>query len=188
MIDLRMLLKLAFIMTALKSLISLNHVRYKTNRLYGTLLSMSSTSRPETENFVEKKSYKRFMQVECQYRIPEFASLYPILCSLELACRDINRLMRRVATDKLDGYHSNKGSVGTTTTNIQGEDQKKLDVIANRIMKITLCCSGNLQSVASEEEDEACLCSDVADNAAFNGEYAAVFDPLDGSSNIGKSP
>jgi fructose-1,6-bisphosphatase I len=38
--------------------------------------------------------------------------------------------------------------------------------------------------VASEEDDKPCLCSTVIDNAAFSGEYAAVFDPLDGSSNI----
>ena len=51
-------------------------------------------------------------------------------------------------------------------------------------MKTALCCSGKLNVVASEEEDEPCLCSAVTDNSAFSGEYAAVFDPLDGSSNI----
>ncbi len=68
--------------------------------------------------------------------------------------------------------------------NIQGEEQKQLDVVANRIMKTTLCGSGKLSIIASEEEDEACKCSEVAQNTAFDGEYAAVFDPLDGSSNI----
>lgn len=34
------------------------------------------------------------------------------------------------------------------------------------------------------EDNEACLCSQVVDNQAFSGPYAAVFDPLDGSSNI----
>jgi len=114
------------------------------------------------------------MQTEL-YRTPELESLYPILCSLETACRDINRLMRRVTTDNLDGL---QGAV-----NIQGEDQKKLDVIANRIMKQALCCSGKVSIVASEEEDEPCLCSTVTDST-FSGEFAAVFDPLDGSSNI----
>jgi hypothetical protein len=55
--------------------------------------------------------------------------------------------------------------------NIQGEDQKKLDIIANRIMKNTLCCSGNSHRVASEEENVPCLCSEVTDNAAFSGDY-----------------
>eukprot|EP01036_Dinobryon_divergens_P027922 gene27922-36783_t len=111
-----------------------------------------------------KKTFKRFMQIELWRGPPEMESLYPILCSVEQACRDINRLMRRVSTDNLDGYHTIssavKGTKNDTTTvnsmNIQGEDQKKL----------------------------ACLCSAVVDNAAFSGDYAAVFDPLDGSSNV----
>jgi len=123
---------------------------------------------------VPAKTFKRFMQVEL-YRSPELESLYPILCSLETACRDINRLMRRVTTDGLDGLQG--------VVNVQGEDQKKLDVIANRIMKQALCCSGKVSIVASEEEDEPCMCSAVTDST-FSGEFAAVFDPLDGSSNI----
>lgn len=131
---------------------------------------------------LERKTFKRFMEVEL-WRKPELENLYPVLCSIEHACRDINRLMRRVSTDNLTGYNGGtdgaKGSV-----NIQGEDQKKLDVIANRIMKTSLCCSGKVSIVASEEDEDPCLCSAVTDNVAFNGEYAAVFDPLDGSSNV----
>ena len=130
----------------------------------------SSTGLP-----TEKKTFKRFMQVEL-WRMPEMETIYPVLCGIESACRDINRLMRRITTDNLVGYQGN--------VNIQGEEQKKLDVIANRIMKTALCCTGKVSMVASEEEDEPCLCSQVTDNAAFSGEYAAVFDPLDGSSNI----
>lgn len=44
----------------------------------------------------------------------------------------------------------------TASVNIQGEDQKKLDVIANRIMKIALCCSGKINIIASEEDDKVC--------------------------------
>lgn len=131
---------------------------------------------------LDRKTFKRFMEVEL-WRKPELENLYPVLCSIEHACRDINRLMRRVSTDNLTGYNGGtdgaKGSV-----NIQGEDQKKLDVIANRIMKTSLCCSGKVSIVASEEDEDPCLCSAVTDNVAFNGEYAAVFDPLDGSSNV----
>lgn len=79
--------------------------------------------------------------------------------------------MRRISTDNLDGYHSinNKNDSSARSVNIQGEDQKKLDVIANRIMKIALCCSGKINILASEEDDEACLCSAVTDNKAFSG-------------------
>lgn len=150
------------------------HVMTGSKGVYQRKESVLFSTKPEAQ-VTEKKTFKRFMQIEL-WRQPELESLFPILCSLELACRDINRLMRRVSTDNLEG--------GSATMNIQGEDQKKLDVIANRIMKVALCCSGKLSAVASEEEDELCLCSTVTDNAAFSGEYAAVFDPLDGSSNI----
>ncbi len=105
------------------------------------------------QKITEKKSFKRFMQIEL-WRSPELESIYPVLCSIELSCRDINRLMRRVKTDNLEGVNgavskatSEPGAavaVGAATVNVQGEDQKKLDVIANRIMKITMCCSGQL--------------------------------------------
>lgn len=131
----------------------------------------------------ERKTYKRFMEIEL-WRKPELETLYPILCSLESACRDVNRLMRRVSTDNLEGFQGTLADVTIAQMNIQGENQKKLDVIANRIMKNALCCTGNVGIIASEEDDEACLCSSVIDNRAFTGEYAAVFDPLDGSSNI----
>lgn len=130
----------------------------------------------------ERKTFKRFMQVEL-WRTPELEDLFPVLCSIESACSDINRLMRRVSTDDLSGYNTKKGS-SDVSVNVQGEDQKKLDVIANRIMKTSLCCSGKVSIIASEEDDEACLCSAVTDNAAFSGDFAAVFDPLDGSSNV----
>ena len=89
--------------------------------------------------------------------------LFPILCSIESACNDINRLMRRISTDDLSGL---QGSL-----NVQGEDQKKLDIIANRVMKTKLCCSGKVSIIASEEDDEACLCTQVVDNQAFSGTY-----------------
>lgn len=131
---------------------------------------------------LERKTFKRFMQVEL-WRTPELEQLYPLLCSLETACHDVNRLMRRISTDNLGGLQT--GIDGSTNSvNIQGEDQKKLDVIANRIMKTSLCASQRISICASEEDDEPCLCSDVVDNVAFSGDFAAVFDPLDGSSNV----
>jgi len=157
-----------------------NHHKHSNSNTRNVRLTIHSSKQTEIQS-TEKKTFKRFMQVEL-WRQPELESLFPILSSLELACRDINRLMRRVSTDNLEGV--SKGNMGSATVNIQGEDQKKLDVIANRIMKVSLCCSGKLSAVASEEEDDLCLCSTVTDNAAFSGEYAAVFDPLDGSSNI----
>jgi Fructose-1-6-bisphosphatase, N-terminal domain len=62
---------------------------------------------------------------------------------------------------------------------VQGEDQKKLDVISNDIFCNTLRSSGRTGVIASEEEDLP-----VAVENTFSGNYVVVFDPLDGSSNI----
>lgn len=139
-------------------------------------LFMSSVTTP-------RKTFKRFLQIEL-WRSPELEDLYPILCNLENACRDINRLMRRISTDNLQGYYTGVGSSDVANINIQGEDQKKLDVIANRILKTAICCSGKVDVIASEEDDDICSCSSITDNSAFTGKFAVVFDPLDGSSNI----
>lgn len=70
------------------------------------------------------------------------------------------------------------GILGSTSEeNIQGETQKKLDVIANDLIKYALLNNEQVRAIASEEEDNV-----VAGNK--NGNYVVAFDPLDGSSNI----
>jgi fructose-1,6-bisphosphatase I len=64
------------------------------------------------------------------------------------------------------------------TENVQGEEQKKLDVIANELMIRALTTGGQACVIASEENDEVL----VTDNV--HGGYAVLMDPLDGSSNI----
>jgi len=76
--------------------------------------------------------------------------------------------------------------------NVQGEDQKKLDVITNTVLKNALRYTGKLGTMASEEEDTPVTGGADSDlNDEFNtkviGEtnnYVCVFDPLDGSSNV----
>ncbi|KAK6910292.1 hypothetical protein I203_104324 [Kwoniella mangroviensis CBS 8507] len=63
-------------------------------------------------------------------------------------------------------------------SNVQGEDQKKLDVLSNDIMVNALSASGKCSVMVSEEVDEAIIVG------GSKGTYAVVFDPLDGSSNI----
>jgi len=65
----------------------------------------------------------------------------------------------------------------TLDENIQGEVQKKLDVVANELFKDILLESGFVKAISSEEEDTS-----VAGEK--NGKYLVSFDPLDGSSNI----
>jgi len=76
--------------------------------------------------------------------------------------------------------------------NVQGEDQKKLDVITNDVFKNALRYTGKLGTLASEEEDEPVDGSVggseaipvLSEEFADTGKYICVFDPLDGSSNV----
>ena len=65
----------------------------------------------------------------------------------------------------------------TVDENIQGEVQKKLDVVSNDLFKDILLESGLVKAISSEEEDTS-----VAGEK--NGKFLVSFDPLDGSSNI----
>ncbi|KAF8915248.1 fructose-1,6-bisphosphatase [Mucidula mucida] len=64
-------------------------------------------------------------------------------------------------------------------TNVQGEDQKKLDVLSNDIMVNALRASGKTAVLVSEELEDAIIIEQK-----HRGRYCVVFDPLDGSSNI----
>ena len=70
------------------------------------------------------------------------------------------------------------GVLGSTLDeNIQGETQKKLDIISNQLLKDILLEDESVKAIASEEEDYI-----VAGNE--QGQYIVAFDPLDGSSNV----
>ncbi|MGO4411170.1 MULTISPECIES: class 1 fructose-bisphosphatase [unclassified Brevundimonas] len=71
------------------------------------------------------------------------------------------------------------GALGASgAVNVQDEEQKKLDVIANDVLTHALLACPVVAGVASEEMDTV----QPATNPA--GEYLVLFDPLDGSSNI----
>jgi fructose-1,6-bisphosphatase I len=79
----------------------------------------------------------------------------------------------------------NKGALGgvlgsATTENVQGEVQKKLDIIANEVLIEANEWGGHLAAMASEEMDSIY----AVPNRYPQGEYLLLFDPLDGSSNI----
>jgi len=79
----------------------------------------------------------------------------------------------------------NKGALGgvlgtADTENVQGEVQKKLDIIANEVLIEANEWGGHLAAMASEEMDTIHL----VPNRYPQGEYLLLFDPLDGSSNI----
>ncbi len=70
------------------------------------------------------------------------------------------------------------GSAGAT--NVQGEDQKKLDILANETLKSVMGHTGRVCVMASEEDEELI----PVPPGWPQGKYAVLFDPLDGSSNI----
>ena len=79
----------------------------------------------------------------------------------------------------------NKGELGDVlgsaqTENVQGEVQKKLDIISNEVLIEANEWGGHLAAMASEEMDSIHL----VPNRYPQGEYLLLFDPLDGSSNI----
>ncbi|KDD74496.1 fructose-1-6-bisphosphatase [Helicosporidium sp. ATCC 50920] len=65
------------------------------------------------------------------------------------------------------------------STNVQGEDQKTLDIVANEVFKNVLRKSGQCAVLVTEEEEEPIFIAEP-----HRGQYCVVFDPLDGSSNI----
>jgi len=95
--------------------------------------------------------------------------LTDLIATLMVACKEITLKLRQGAIS---------GVLGTTADiNVQGETQKKLDVISNEIIKKYLSNHLTVAGLASEEESEAVIVNP-------NGKYLVVFDPLDGSSNI----
>ncbi len=73
------------------------------------------------------------------------------------------------------------GVLGTSDSeNVQGEQQKKLDIISNDLMIEALQHNGHIAALASEEMDEIYQLPD----GCQRGRYLVLCDPLDGSSNI----
>ena len=96
-----------------------------------------------------------------------------VVSAIGVATRAIAQKVRRarIGEDIL-------GDVGKT--NIQGEDQQKLDVISNDLLIEQLSRCPHVGLIGSEEEDDVVAIRPASDG----GEYSVLFDPLDGSSNV----
>ena len=95
--------------------------------------------------------------------------LVSVVDSITTTCKNIAERLRGGALSGLYGSAEQE--------NVQGEIQKKLDVISNDLLKQALLANRSVAGIASEEEDDA-----IVGNA--DGQYLVTFDPLDGSSNI----
>ena len=99
--------------------------------------------------------------------------LSALLRDIGLACKMINKQVLKAGLVDILGKHG--------ATNIQGEEQMKLDVYANETLIDVLQNSSECAGIASEENDEH-IC--YTDEFSVNSKYVVLFDPLDGSSNI----
>ena len=98
---------------------------------------------------------------------------------LRLLLEVVARACKRIS------FAVNKGELGDVmgtagSENVQGEVQKKLDIIANETLIEANEWGGHLAAMASEEMEGIY----VVPNRYPQGEYLLMFDPLDGSSNI----
>ena len=95
-----------------------------------------------------------------------------IISAISLAAKSIANHVRRA---RLSGAI---GKIGET--NVQGEEQQKLDVIANNAIMRCLGTRASVAVLASEEHDEPTILR----RGNEGGKYCVMFDPLDGSSNL----
>jgi len=114
-----------------------------------------------------------------QYLVEQQREHGHIQPQLRLLIEIVARACKRIA------IAVNKGALGDVlgsadSENVQGEVQKKLDVIANEVLVEANEWGGHLAAMASEEMDSI----HVVPNRYPQGEYLLLFDPLDGSSNI----
>ncbi|MHB0992187.1 MAG: class 1 fructose-bisphosphatase [Burkholderiales bacterium] len=114
----------------------------------------------------------QFLTDEQSRRHQQNPDLLALLGQVVSACKIISNAVNKGALSGVMG--------SLESENIQGETQKKLDVITNEIFTQTIERGGQLAGMASEEMD------DVYQIPAQypRGKYLLVFDPLDGSSNV----
>lgn len=123
-----------------------------------------------------KSTLTQFL-IEERRRVPEASGdLNALITAVSLACKAISR---RVAYGALvQGPEAAPSQAGTI--NVQGEEQKPLDVLSNQMFLRANEWGGHLAGMVSEEmEDVYTLPPQYP-----RGKYLLLFDPLDGSSNI----
>lgn len=109
-----------------------------------------------------------------QHEFPEASGdLTNLLGAIQLAAKHVHRQINRA------GLLDILGAAGET--NVQGEEQQKLDVFANDRFKSALAARGHVCAIASEEEEHFIEFTNSKKEAS---KYIVAIDPIDGSSNI----
>ena len=96
-----------------------------------------------------------------------------LLNDISVASKIVNRDVNRAGLVDILGAEGNE--------NIQGEQQQKLDVLADEAFIRAFKTGGEVCGIASEEHEDFIA---FESEQAKNGKYVVLFDPLDGSSNI----
>lgn len=109
-------------------------------------------------------------QADITYATGEFTRL---LNDITIAAKIVNREINKAGLADINGYFGE--------TNIQGEEQKKLDVFANNHFIAALKHGGMVCAIASEENEDLITYENALSQ---RGKYVVAMDPLDGSSNI----
>jgi fructose-1,6-bisphosphatase I len=109
-------------------------------------------------------------QIEYPGATGEFTRL---LNDITIAAKIVNREIRIAGLADINGMYG--------TTNIQGEDQQKLDVYANNQFINALKHGGQCAAIASEENEDLIIFGNAYSQ---KGNYVVAMDPVDGSSNI----
>jgi fructose-1,6-bisphosphatase I len=118
------------------------------------------------------KSVIQFIVEEQRANPGATGDLSGLLSDIVSACKTISHQVGRIGLSGMGGYADSE--------NVQGETQKKLDVISNEVMIDHLKWTGHLAAMASEENEEI-----IQIPARYpKGKYLICFDPLDGSGNI----
>jgi fructose-1,6-bisphosphatase I/sedoheptulose-1,7-bisphosphatase len=116
--------------------------------------------------------------IEQRRRFPSASGDFnALILDVALACKAI---ARSVAFGELGSVLGHTTAEVATSVNVQGEVQKKMDVISNEYFTQMTEWGGHLAGMASEEMDEPYQIPETLQR----GKYMLVFDPLDGSSNI----
>lgn len=111
-------------------------------------------------------------QKDFKYSTGELSRL---LSSIKIAAKIVNRAVNKA------GLASILGEAGEA--NVQGEDQQKLDVMANEVFIKALTSREVVCGIASEENEDFIQVKSPKENAHMS-KYVVLMDPLDGSSNI----
>jgi fructose-1,6-bisphosphatase I len=118
------------------------------------------------------KSITQFIIEQQRAHSQSTGELTELMNDIVSACKKIAHLVNRSGIIGLGG--------AAESENVQGEVQKKLDIITNDVMVDHLNWTGHLAAMASEEIEEIIQIPDQFPR----GKYLIAFDPLDGSSNI----